>query len=70
MKKKELGNHKIKPMIELEKEMRTRLDKLDGLKFDLAAGKVKNIREIRHVKKDIAQLLTLLKAAKVKKDNA
>lgn len=67
MKKKELENHKAKLPAELLKELRSRLDKLDNLKFDLAAGKVKNIREMRHVKKDIAQILTIL--GETKKQN-
>jgi len=36
-------------------------EKLRQLRFDLAAGKVKNVREIRKIKKEIAQTLTLLK---------
>ncbi len=35
-------------------------DKLRQLRFDLAAGKVKNIREIREIKKDIARIKTLM----------
>ncbi|MEK7651269.1 MAG: 50S ribosomal protein L29 [Patescibacteria group bacterium] len=61
MKKKELQNFKTKPSAELQKEIREQREKLEGLSFDLAAGKVKNIREIRHLKKNIAQILTLLK---------
>jgi ribosomal protein L29 len=59
MKKKDLQNHKTKPSIELEKELNGQRTRLNALKFDLAAGKVKNIREIRHIKKNIAQILTL-----------
>lgn len=36
-------------------------EKLRQLKFDLASGKVKNVREIRQIKKDIARILTLSK---------
>ena len=32
---------------------------LRQLRFDLAAGKVKNVKEIRQTRKTIAQLLTL-----------
>ena len=35
-------------------------DKLRTLRFDLASGKIKNVREIRKIKKDIARILTLL----------
>jgi large subunit ribosomal protein L29 len=60
MKKKELQNFKTKPELELKKSLNDQREKLENLSFDLAAGKVKNIREIRHLKKDIAQILTLL----------
>ena len=38
-------------------------EKLRQLRFDLSAGKVKNVREIRKFKKEIAQILTLSKKA-------
>jgi large subunit ribosomal protein L29 len=38
--------------------------KLRSLRFDLASGKVKNVREIREVRKDIARILTIIKQAK------
>ena len=34
-------------------------DRLRTLRFDLASGKIKNAREIRKTKKDIARILTL-----------
>jgi len=36
-------------------------DKLRELRFNLAGGKVKNIKEVHQTKKDIAKILTLLK---------
>jgi ribosomal protein L29 len=36
-----------------------RLAKLAGLRFDLAGGKVKNLKEVRQIKLDIAQIKTL-----------
>ncbi|MCK4520607.1 50S ribosomal protein L29 [Candidatus Parcubacteria bacterium] len=36
-------------------------EKLRQLRFDLVSGKVKNVREIRKIKKEIAQILTILK---------
>ena len=62
MKPKEFQQMKTKPPVELKKELETMRVRLNSLKFDLSAGKVKNIREIRGVKKNIAQLLTLLSA--------
>lgn len=35
--------------------------KLDDLNFKVSQGQVKNIREIRVIKKDIAKILTALK---------
>ena len=46
---------------ELKKILRESREKLRQLRFDLVAGKVKNVREIRKIKKEIAQILTLLK---------
>ena len=39
-------------------------ERLRILRFDLASGKVKNVREVRKVKKDIARILTILKATR------
>jgi large subunit ribosomal protein L29 len=45
----------------LEREAKEKRERLRSLRFDLAAGKVKNVREIRQIKKDIARILTLIK---------
>ena len=57
MKTTEL-RQKSKP--ELQKILSDDQEKLRQLRFDLAAGKVKNVREVRKIKKDIARILTLL----------
>ncbi len=46
---------------ELKKLCQESREKLRQLRFDLAAGKVKNVKEIRLFKKEIAQILTILK---------
>jgi large subunit ribosomal protein L29 len=46
--------------IDLEDILKKKRERLRQLRFDLAAGKVKNIREIRMIKKDMARILTLL----------
>lgn len=46
---------------ELQKLIRDDRERLRSLSFDLASGKVKNVREMRELKKDIARILTLLK---------
>lgn len=62
MKKKD----KIKDFRKMNKKELFRVlndyrEKLRQLRFDLVAGKVKNVREIIEIKKDIARVLTLLK---------
>ena len=37
-------------------------ERMRVLRFDLAAGKVKNVREMRSMKTDIARILTELRA--------
>jgi len=46
---------------ELQQTLINLRDKLRELRFNLAGGKVKNIKEIRGTKRDIARILTLLK---------
>jgi len=56
-----LAELRRKPKEELKKILQDNREKLRQLRFDLSAGKVKNVREIRHLKKEIAQILTLYK---------
>ncbi|MCD5396525.1 MAG: 50S ribosomal protein L29 [Candidatus Pacebacteria bacterium] len=58
MKTKGLRQKDVKDLRKLERELR---EKLRQLRFDLASGKVKNVREIRKVKKDIARILTIIR---------
>ena len=46
---------------ELKKFLSESRDRSRVLKFDLASGKVKNVREIRAVRKDISRIITILK---------
>ncbi|MDP3995633.1 MAG: 50S ribosomal protein L29 [bacterium] len=46
---------------EILKILQDNREKLRQLRFGLAAGKVKNVREIRKIKKEVARILTLLK---------
>jgi len=48
-----------KPKEELQRILQEKREKLRILRFDLVSGKVKNVREIREIKKDIARILTL-----------
>ena len=49
---------------ELERLMLEKLAKMAELKFDLAGGKFKNLKEIRAIKLDVARILTLKAEAK------
>ena len=57
----EISELKQKSKDELKKILQDLRERLRQLRFDLAAGKVKNVREIRKIKKEIARILTLLK---------
>ena len=48
-----------KSKMELQKILEDNQKKLRQLRFDLFAGKVKNVRAIRKIKKQIARILTL-----------
>ncbi len=60
MKKKELQQLSKKPVAELQKKVQESRNKLWQLRVDLAAGKVKNIKQIRSLKQDISQMLTFI----------
>lgn len=49
-----------KPKGELHKILQDDREKLRQLRFDLVSGKIKNVREVRKIKKEIAQILTSL----------
>jgi len=55
------GELRQKSKEELQRFLQEKREKLRILRFDLASGKVKNVREIREIKKDIARIITLLK---------
>jgi ribosomal protein L29 len=57
MKIKELRDKNIE---ELKKMLAEKREKIRSVRFDIAAKQVKNNREIRNEKKDVAMILTLL----------
>ncbi len=60
MDKKEIQQIKTKPVAELQKMVAENREKLWSLKDSLLNGKVKNVKEMRDIKKDIARLLTFI----------
>jgi len=63
MKPAEIRQKSKKELRELLNELK---EKIRNFRFALASGKVKNIREIRGFKKDIARILTILKEKEIK----
>lgn len=61
MKKKEIQDMKNKPLGELEHMVLDSEERLRALRFDLAAGKVKNVNELHQTRKTIARAKTFIK---------
>ncbi len=53
MKLKEVQELKAKPVAELEKLLKESREKLRVLRFDLVAGKVKDVAELMSVRRNI-----------------
>jgi len=64
MKKRELQELKNKPVAELSRLAREGKEKLRSLRFDLAAGKVKNVNELRALRKNLARMQTFMREDK------
>jgi ribosomal protein L29 len=62
MKRDDIKKLAERPVAELEANLKELQEKHRALKFDLMAGKVKNVGELRTIKKDIARTMTFLNA--------
>jgi large subunit ribosomal protein L29 len=60
MKKNEIQELKMRPVEELSRMVREANERLRTLRFDLAAGKVKDESEIRELKKKVARMKTFI----------
>ncbi|MFH1246500.1 MAG: 50S ribosomal protein L29 [Candidatus Liptonbacteria bacterium] len=60
MKRDEIKKILSAPRAEQEQALKENRERYRALKFDLDAGKVKNVAELRKIKKNIARLLTVL----------
>jgi len=60
MKKKDIQELKNKQTAELERLVKDKSEELRVLRFDLAAGKVKDISKIREARKTVARANTFL----------
>lgn len=61
MKRDDVKKLMSQPDAELESLLKTEREKLRTLRFDLDAGKVKNVAALREAKKTIARIMTKLK---------
>lgn len=62
MKNKELQTWKSKTLTETQKELGDAYANFNRLKLDTSIGKSKNVRELRKIRKTIAQLNTIIKS--------
>jgi len=67
MKKKDIQELKIKSEAELGRLIKEDGEKLRALRFDLAAGKVKNVKTLHETKKAIARAKTFLRERAISK---
>jgi|AntAceMinimDraft_9_1070365.scaffolds.fasta_scaffold37341_2 ribosomal protein L29 len=59
MKKEKLQELRKKPLTDLEKMLQEERRKLNQFRINVSKGKVKNINQIKEIKKNIAQILTV-----------
>ncbi|MFA6072199.1 MAG: 50S ribosomal protein L29 [Janthinobacterium sp.] len=67
MKKKDFEKLTTKTPVELQAEIKVSQERLWQVNKDISAGKAKNIREVRSVRKDIARMMTIINSKKVTK---
>lgn len=68
MKKKDIAKLKSRTPEELTKDAAELREKLWEMRREIAGGKVKNVKQRRDMKKDLARTLTALNAHTLKKD--
>lgn len=72
MKKNDLNNMRKKKKEDIEKTLVKKLEELEKTKMDMSLGQESNLKKVKMLKKDVAQLKTLIrekeivKASKVK----
>lgn len=68
MKKQELEKEKTKSKNELINQVMKQREELLDLKMQLFSGKVKNNRQVKNEKRNLAQLLTIIKEKELEKN--
>ena len=64
MKKKDIEKMKVRTVAELTADIGVAKEKLWQTKKDIAGSKVKNVREVRSIRTEIARMMTLINAKK------
>jgi ribosomal protein L29 len=70
MKKNDIKEMKNKSLGELERLVKDSGEKLRALRFDLAAGKVKNVNELHETRRRIARAKTFIRQQSAGNQNA
>lgn len=65
MKKQILQKMRSKTVAELIEELQQEKNKLTDSKMQIALGKLKNIREVKLRKRDLAQILTIIREKQI-----
>lgn len=65
MKKKDIQEMKNRTVAELRRSVAEDTERLRALRFDLAAGKVKNVAELRETRKRVARAKTFLREREI-----
>ena len=61
MKTKDLKSLKIKKTDELKKILSEKLELLAKIKLDMVTGKEKNLKKVKNLRREIAQVFTLIR---------
>lgn len=65
MKKKELTDIKGKTVKDLSKLVYTKKVESKKIKMNTVSGKIKNLKEFKNLRRDIAQILTVIKEKQI-----
>lgn len=68
MKRQAINEMKNKSAAEFAAMLKDAREKLSAMRFDLAAGKVKDIAQIHELRKKIARIITFDKEAQIKSE--
>lgn len=66
MKKNELSQMRDKELKELRKELKEKKQELAKVRLEVSTGKIKNTRAGKNLRKDIAQILTIIRDKETK----